>query len=126
MQSACRKNLVLKIIVGTLLFCGLAFAGYTSLHDPSFRQRRFDSTAWKEGTPRTRGQMVTSLQAQSLLLKKSREEVLALLGRPDEEIQGQLRYRVDVGRRIAWEPFLLTLIVEMDEKAGVYRVVTVD
>ena len=126
MKSPRRKNVLVKIVLGTLLLCGLVLAGYTCLHDQSFRQREFDSAAWKAGTARTRGEMVASLEAQSLLQQKSREEVTALLGKPDEEHEGLLRYRVDVGRRIAWEPFLLTLVVKLDEHARVYRVETVD
>jgi hypothetical protein len=126
MQSTLRKNLLMKTVVGTLLLCGLGLAGYTSFHDRSSHQREFDSNGWKEGNPRTRGQMVASLQAQSLLLKKTRDELLGLLGKPDEEVQGLLRYRVDVGLRIAWEPFLITLAIEFDEKTRVYRAVTVD
>ena len=111
MKSTRRKNLLAMILLGTLLLCGLVFAGYTCFHDRSFRQREFDSAAWKVGTARTRGEMVASLQVQSLLQQKTRDEVTGLLGKPDEEHEGGLlRYRVDVGRRIAWEPFLLTLI----------------
>jgi hypothetical protein len=126
MKGVLYKHIVVKIALGIATFIGLGFAAYTSLHDRSFRQREFESIGWKEGSPRTRGEMVASLQAKSLLLQKSRDDVTALLGKPDEDYQVVLRYRVDVGRRIAWEPFLLTLIVKLDENARVYRVETVD
>ena len=127
MKSTRRKNLLGMILLGILVLCGLVLAGYTCFHDRSFRQRGFDSAAWKVGTARARGEMVASLQVQSLLQQKTRDEVTALLGKPDEEYEGGLlRYRVDVGRRIAWEPFLLTLIVKLGENARVYRVEIVD
>jgi hypothetical protein len=115
-----------KVVVGVVAACILGFAAYTSLRDYSFRQRQFDSSTWKQGDVRVRGEMVESLCAQSLLRDKTRDDVLALLGKPDEDHAGQLRYRVDVGRRIAWRPFLVSLFVEFDDKMRVYRVETVD
>jgi hypothetical protein len=104
----------------------LGLAGYTSLRDYSFHQRQFETSAWKQGAVRVRGEMVESLRGQSLLRDKTREDVLALLGKPDEDHEGLLRYRIDVGRRIAWRPFLVTLIVEFDDKMRFYRADVVD
>lgn len=121
MESPKKKSrLVLCIVVG----CILVLAGYTSARDFSFRQRQFDSGTWRNGHVRVRGEMVQSLREQ--LIGKSRDEVLALLGKPDENDQRLLRYRVDVGRRIAWRPFMVTLSVEFDDKLRVYRAETVD
>jgi len=122
------KNLGVRLGAGVLAACILAFVAYTSLHDRSFRERQFDSSAWKQGGVRVRGEMVELLCAQSLMQDKSQDEVLALLGKPEEDNKdkGQLRYRVDVGRRIAWEPFMVSLIVELDGSMRVYRVFTVD
>ena len=50
-----------------------------------------------------------------LLRDKTREEVLDLLGAPDESHEGQLRYKVDIGRRIGWRPFPVSLFVEFEE-----------
>ena len=113
-------------MVGFAAACILGLAAYTSLHDYSFRQRQFDSSGWKQGNLRVRGEMVESLRAQSLLHDKTRDEVLDLLGKPDVDHVGQLRYRVDVGRRIAWSMFPVSLIVNFDDKGRVYQVVTVD
>src|SRR5689334_22361339 len=120
-----KKNLV-KIVAGVLAVFVVGFAAYTSLRDYSFHQRQFEASAWNQGTVRVRGEMVESLRGQSLLREKTREEVLALLGKPDEDHEGLLRYRVDVGRRIAWRPFLVTLIVEFDDKMRFYRADVVD
>ena len=70
--------------------------------------------------------MVASLREQSLLRDKTREDVLALLGKPDEDHEGLLRYRVDVGRRIGWRPFLVTLTVQFDGKMRFYRAEVTD
>ena len=104
----------------------LGLAGYTSLRDYSFHQRQFETSAWKQGAMRIRGEMVESLRGQSLLHGKTREDVLALLGKPDEDHEGLLRYRIDVGRRIAWRPFLVTLVVEFDGNMRFYRADVVD
>jgi hypothetical protein len=99
---------------------------YTSLRDYSFHPRQFDSIAWQAGDVRLRGQMSESLRTEPFLRDKTRDEVLALLGKPDEDHEGQLRYRLDVGRRIGWRPFLVTLFVEFDDKMHVHRVEIVD
>ncbi len=104
----------------------LVVAAYTSLHDRTFSPRQFDSLSWRQGDVRMRGEMTASLQRQALLRNKSRDEVLALLGKPDEDREYQLRYQVDVGRRIAWSRFCEILIVTLDEKHNVDRVERVD
>jgi hypothetical protein len=126
MEHPPQKNVGVKVAVAVIAACVLGLAGYTSLRDYSFHQRQFDSGAWKEGDVRVRGEMVESLLAQSLLRDKTTDEVAALLGKPDEGVEGQLRYRVDVGRRIAWRPFRVSLIVEFDDKSRVYKAVVVD
>ena len=115
-----------KIVVGVAAVCILGFAAFSSLHDFSFHQRQFDSSSWKLGDVRVRGEMVESLRSQSLLRDKTQDEVLELLGKPDVGIEGQLRYRVDVGRRVAWRTFLVSLFVEFDDKSRVYRGETID
>ncbi len=116
-----------KVVVGVAAACILGFAAFTSLHDRSFRERQFDSSGWKQGDARVRGEMVDSLRSQSLLRDKTWVQVLELLGKPDADDEGHLlRYRVDVGRRIAWRPFLVTLYVVFDDKSRVYRVETID
>ena len=114
------------VLAGVIVACVLAGAAYTSLRDYSFRPRQFDSIAWQSGDVRVRGQMSESLWTQSLLRDKTRDEVLALLGKPEEDHEGQLRYRLDVGRRIWWRPFLVTLFIEFDDKMRVHRTEIVD
>lgn len=114
------------IAIGAVAASVLVVAVYTCLRDYSFRQRQFDSSVWRQGDVRVRGEMVESLRAQPLLREKTRDEILALLGKPDEDHDGQLRYRVDVGRRVAWRPSMVTLFVEFDEKMRVHRAEVVD
>jgi hypothetical protein len=126
MERPVKWSIKSKILVAIAASCILGFAAYTSHRDYSFRQRQFDSSAWKQGDIRVRGEMVESLCAQSLLSGKRKNEVLDLLGKPDVDHEVQLRYQVDVGRRIAWEVFPVSLIVEFDDTLRVHRVETVD
>jgi hypothetical protein len=120
------KIKVLVGVVGVVVMCALAFVAYTSSRDLSFHPRQFDSTAWKQGDIRVRGEMIESLRSQALLRDKTRDEVLALLGKPDGDDQGQIRYHVDIGMRIAWRPFLSSLYIEFDDKSRVSGVQMVD
>jgi hypothetical protein len=70
--------------------------------------------------------MIESLRSQALMRDKTRDEVLALLGKPDGDDQGQIRYHVDIGMRIAWRPFLSSLYIEFDDKSRVSGVQMVD
>lgn len=117
---------VAAVAVGIVLLSIVAVAAHTSLRDGSFRQRTFDSISWKTGDVRTRGEMVASLLGQPLLFGRNRDEVLAVLGKPDEDHETLFLYRVDVGRRILWRPFLETLVVQLDGKMRVSRFDTVD
>ena len=69
--------------------------------------------------------MAKSLKDQCVLVGNPKSEVIALLGQPDQDYGAQLRYRVDVGRRIGREPFLVTLFVHLDGER-VYGVDIVD
>jgi hypothetical protein len=124
MQRPAHKGV--RVAASVVVVCILVAAVYTSLRDYSFRQTRFDSSAWRAGDVRVRGQMAESLRTQSLLRDKTKDEVLALLGKPDEDHESQLQYRLDVGRRIGWRPFLVTLFVEFDDKMRVHRTEIVD
>jgi hypothetical protein len=115
-----------KVAIGVVAAAILGVAAYTSLRDISFHQRPFDSSVWQRGGLRVRGEMVDSLRDRALLTSRTPDEVIAVLGKPDEDHNGQLRYRVDVGRRIGWQPFFVTLVVNLDDKGRVYQVVTVD
>ena len=115
-----------NILGGVAALCILGFVAYTSLHDISFHQRSFDSSAWQSGDVRCRGEMVRSLRVQSLLRDKTQDQIVALLGKADEDLKGQLRYRVDMGRRIVWRPFLMALVVSFDDKGRVYQAEMVD
>jgi hypothetical protein len=114
------------VIVSTVAACILFLAAYSSVVDDSFREREFDSMIWQHGNVRIRGEMVRSLTGKAVLLGKSKEQVVTLLGNPDEDESGQFRYRVDVGRRVAWKPFLVNLCVGFDEQRRVSSAAMVD
>ncbi len=54
----------------------------------------FAGSAWKDGTPVVRGQMVTSLVCSGRLIEMDRKQVLSELGPPDEVREGVLVYRI--------------------------------
>jgi hypothetical protein len=127
MERTSHKNKrAVKVVAVLFVTCILAFAGYTSIRDLSFRRRPFESSVWKQGDSRVHGEMVESLRGQFLLQAKTKEEVLALLGEPHDDRGALLDYEVDVGRRIAWRPFMLTLVIMFDDKMRVDSVEIVD
>ncbi len=120
MQSKWRRNLaIIMVAIATIAACCLAYPAYRFFRDPAFTNRPFNSTAWKEGGPRSRGEMVESLRAQALLLGKSEAEVQALLGPPWGASLKGMCYSVDLGQRIAWEPLSGTLFLSFDQNGRV-------
>ncbi len=113
-------------VTGFALILVAAFLTHDLFRDNSFLPRKFDSVSWKTGDMRVRGEMVASLQEQSVLRGKSEDEVLAILGQPDEDLDGSFLYRLDVGRRMVGRTLVVALIVEFDERAQVQRAEVVD
>jgi hypothetical protein len=67
-----------------LLLLGVFVAGILkSCSAPSPKQ--FDSREWKSGSSSSRGAQVEDLIARKILLGKSRSDVQALLGQPDDQ-----------------------------------------
>lgn len=54
----------------------------------------FDSATWKSGNDSARGQMADDLIDRRLLIGKTRAEVIAMLGEPDQDGGGSLGYFV--------------------------------
>ena len=107
--------------------CVVLALGYSSLRDVTFRTRSFIPSAWRGGDCRIRGEMVDSLQARNVLGGKTREEVLALLGTPDDNGSGSsIGYRIDVGKRFSWRPCLEKLVVQLDQNNRVRSVARIN
>ena len=56
--------------------------------------RKFDSEIWKSGNQATRGSMALDLQNSNILENKSKDDVAALLGPPDEKTDNWWGYGV--------------------------------
>jgi hypothetical protein len=70
----------------------------------------FDSAQWADADLRTRGRMVDDLLRRELLLGKTRNEVIQLLGEPDfdstEELT-YLSYQVDIGHAYVYDMMIV-------------------
>lgn len=74
--------LVRFIFIVLPLCLSLHLIGCSSGEHP---HRPFDSEGWKSGDDEIRGQMVHDLLERKLLVRKTKKEVIKLLGQPDEE-----------------------------------------
>ena len=88
---------------------------YTSSRDPFFRKQEFHSEKWRSGNMRERGQMVSNLIEKQILKGKKQSDVLALLGEPSTASANQIAYKVDIGQRFGFSPWLYVLAIDFDE-----------
>ena len=80
---------------------------------------KFDSEDWQNGDRRLRGRMVDSLIDDSILIGKSKSEVLTLLGEPTASDTGcPLVYVVDVDQKLFGDVSLYYLTVQCDTVSG--------
>ena len=78
------------------------------------RERAFDSQAWKSSNCRDRGRMVRDLVARDLLHGSTPDEVRELLGPPDDKLENEWDYSVDLGERFMFAKWGYHLIVNFD------------
>ena len=74
-----------------LLPLGLCLLNPT-LNRALYSEKPFDSSAWKAGGVRQRGRMARNLDNSGILLGKTREEVIDMLGLSDAD-DGSMTYR---------------------------------
>ncbi len=84
----------------------------------SFSPAQFDAEAWRAADERSRGSMVRDLIKRGLLIGRSRQDAVALLGPPDHERERKLLYTVDIGQRFASTPWPYMLHVNIDAETG--------
>lgn len=66
--------------------------------DSQLNNLKFDSTNWKSGNSRARGNMAHDLQRSSILANKTKVEVVELLGEPDNQKDSKIwLYKVNFG-----------------------------
>lgn len=84
----------------------------------------FNSEKWKNGSELDRGRMSQDLMRSDRLIGLTRPEVLELLGPPDHDLD--LAYRIDIGFRFGFTPWLYVLNVRFDSTGRVVRVSATD
>jgi hypothetical protein len=119
-----RRTLIRKLVLGTFLTGAtvvialkLVFSDATAVVQ-SINPSRFDAATWRTGDLRTRGTMVRDLIERELLIGKSRQEAVGLLGPPDQEAERLLTYNVDLGHKFGSTPWLYALQLRIDAASG--------
>ncbi|MEX0813578.1 MAG: hypothetical protein WD048_15275 [Chitinophagales bacterium] len=67
---------------------------------------------------RTKGKMTANLLSDSLLIGKTKNEVLEMLGEPDQKTEVILHYTVDPGIEYMSGPWTYWLSVKIDSTSG--------
>ena len=94
------NNNLIKILIGILFLCLSTSCGSIAVkfglkENRPFQERKFDAEAWRAGDAQTRGEMAKDLRAKLfepnnyLLNRKSRKQILELLGEPDRKTRGR-------------------------------------
>jgi len=79
--------------------------------------RGFDSTQWKAASASVRGAMAQDLMDRQVLIGKSRLEVEALLGSPDNREAAWLGYKVvTISRCYFWECRMAVVFEEASDR----------
>jgi hypothetical protein len=82
---------------GNLTFIApLIFIAMGCNHNKQIEKLEFNSNEWLNGDIRSRGKMVDNIIEDSILIGKSKSEVLALLG-SQGDTTGNFSYPVDIG-----------------------------
>jgi len=103
-----RVQAILTIIMSlTILSCG-------TNNDSNNNDLEFKSENWKSGDMRTKGKMTENILNDSLLIGKTKAEVLEMLGEPDQQTTSRLHYTVDPGIEYMNEPWTYWLTVDFD------------
>ena len=97
------------------ILAALAVLVYLSVRDPMFDQKAFDTVAWKSGNTRARGEMVYDLEASGILVGKTRQDIVGILGPASRTSEFSLEYTVDVGNRMFFETWMYTLNLQLDD-----------
>jgi outer membrane protein assembly factor BamE (lipoprotein component of BamABCDE complex) len=85
-NEGCAKKIEMAVLMGAVLSALCSVTLYACFYYPNIP---FDERAWRNGGRRVRGSMVRDIMGRELLLGKSQEEVLQLLGEPEIRNQSQ-------------------------------------
>jgi hypothetical protein len=98
-----------------LIICTL----FISCKDIQSNDLEFNPAEWKKADFRVRGRMYDSLLEQRLLLGRTRNEVIELLGKPDEEKNDLVKYAVDLGSIFESWAQRYFILITFDEKTQI-------
>lgn len=105
------QTILTLILTLTMLSCG------TNIQSDK-NDLEFDSKKWKSGDMRTKGKMTDNLVNDSLLIGKTKGEVLNMLGEPDQQTESRFHYIFDPGIEYMSEPWTYWLSVDIDTTSG--------
>ena len=76
---------------------------------------KFNSESWKKGDFKLRGKMSNDLVDSEILIGKTKDEVIELLGKFDGELSDMIFYKIDVGIIFGSGKWLYMLMIYFDE-----------
>lgn len=76
---------------------------------------KFNSESWKKGDFKLRGKMSNDLVDSEILIRKTKDEVIELLGKFDGELSDMIFYKIDVGIIFGSGKWLCMLMIYFDE-----------
>jgi len=86
-------NKGMKIFFVIIVFC----ISISSCKDFQDNNLKFEQNEWKKADVRIRGRMYRSLIEEKILLGKTRDEVIEILGEPEQTDPTFIKYAVDLG-----------------------------
>ena len=78
----------------------------------------FNIEKWKAGNLRAKGKMTDNLLADSILIGKTKSEVLKMLGEPDQQTSSRIYYTVDPGIKYMNGAWTYWLSIDFDTITG--------
>lgn len=106
MKNKIIKSIVLGVFLSILLTSCTSITQYFPKQPRPFQERKFDSIEWKKGDYQTRGEMMNRDSSDSNLFSliykiqgnNLQEQILELLGKPDEKTKAACCYAGRAGR----------------------------
>ena len=117
-----KKNIIKNAVWSGLVLAVLSFNAACVFKNPfrDYSQKPFNAKEWREGDTIERGRMITNMDDRIFVDGSRREDVLKLLGEPDEkELKGGREiwlYRID----FKYESSMKYLPVTFDPRLGTF------
>lgn len=101
--------------IGLLLGGGLTLVLFFAPVAESLAATQFERSLWQAGSQIERGRMARDLESSGRLLGLGREQIIDLLGPPDDQTGASMSYKVDIGHRFGSDPWFYLLRIEFNE-----------